>query len=154
MSGLLLERMRFYQEQAEKAAMEQTLGVVRSALHLQLASLIAKNRVEQIPDLINKNPMDLLSEKPGNYAGEFYNLRPSDVVSGHWHFDLQNRNLIYSVSNSAHFHGEQNYPKQVRFCLKLVRNSEFERSGSGLAANEIGGIDGVILTEVVPYTWF
>ncbi|HEY6720193.1 MAG TPA: prepilin-type N-terminal cleavage/methylation domain-containing protein, partial [Burkholderiales bacterium] len=41
-AALLLDRLRFYQEAAEKAAMEYTVGAVKSALQLRVAAMLLR----------------------------------------------------------------------------------------------------------------
>ena len=153
LAGMFIKNSaQFYQEQAEKVAMEQTLGVIRSALHLKMASLIAKNRTAEIPLLAERNPMEWLAEKPKNYMGEYYAPEPEDVVSGHWYFDLRKRYLIYSVQNAAHFRLVSGDLKQIHFQVKLVKNSDVSlKKNKDLEGSEI---EGVVLEPVVPYTWF
>src|SRR6266702_937290 len=54
---LLLERLRFYQEAAEKAAMEYTVGAVKSALQLRAAAMLLKGQGRNIDSLVNVNPV-------------------------------------------------------------------------------------------------
>jgi len=152
LGGLLMNRAQYYQEQAEKAVMEQTLGTLRSALHLQLASLVVKNRVADIPLLAERNPMEWLVEKPKNYLGEYFDPRPEDVVSGHWYFDLRKRYLIYSVHNAAHFRAASSNSNQIQFQVKLVKRLDV--SSEKVRGVESSEIDGVVLEPVGPYTWF
>jgi prepilin-type N-terminal cleavage/methylation domain-containing protein len=150
LGGALLNRVQFYQEQAEKAAMEQTVGVIRSALHLQVAALIAKDKATEIPLLVEQNPMDWLAEKPRNYLGEYYAPKPEDVVSGHWYFDLQLSKLIYLLQNKAHFHTESGISNQIQFQVEIIRNKKVSDKKD---YSEIA-VDGVTLQEVAPYSWF
>jgi prepilin-type N-terminal cleavage/methylation domain-containing protein len=146
--GLLLERALFYQEQAEKAAMEQTLGIVRSALHLQVASLLAKNKTDELPKLVERNPMEWLAEKPKNYAGEYYAPRPGDVTPGNWYFDLHGRSLIYFVKSKNHFTSGEKGFDLIRFRVKTVNTIQGHAHEAGRT------VEGVVLEQVVPYTWF
>jgi prepilin-type N-terminal cleavage/methylation domain-containing protein len=148
LAAVLLNRAQFYQEQAEKAAMEQMLGTLRSALHIQMASLLAKDRVDEIPHLLKQNPMDWLAEQPGNYKGEYFAPKQQDIEPGNWYFDLQSGNLIYSVRNDSHFRVDKGESNQVRFRTRLV-TSPRENTG---ADNK--PIEGARLEPVVPYTWF
>jgi general secretion pathway protein G len=152
LSAALMNRIWFYQEQAEKAAMEQTVGNIRSALALKFADLIVQGKMNEAPDMLNQNPMIYLAQRPGNYAGEYFAPAREDVVSGHWYFDLQNRNLIYSINNKAHFKSEDG--DRIRFQIRLVTASEtpgYQKSEKSLNKNNI---EGVILEQVVPYSWF
>jgi prepilin-type N-terminal cleavage/methylation domain-containing protein len=151
MATILMNRVLFYQKVAEKTATEQTIGIMRSALHLQFASLIARNRVEDTQYLVGQNPMNWLAEKPGNYAGEFFGNAAESVVSGQWYFDLQDRSLVYLVHNHPNFsEATQNRP-QLRYQVKLVLDvKDFPVNGGPIAGKTIAG---VVLEQTVPYSW-
>ncbi|MDB5770506.1 MAG: hypothetical protein JWM42_880 [Burkholderia sp.] len=147
-AGVLLERVLVYREQAEKAAMEHTVGALRSALHLEFASLIAKNRAHELPKLLEQNPMDWLAQKPANYVGEYFAPKPQDITKGSWYFDLRKRNLIYSVQTKTHFKNTQGEQDLIGFQVRLVTRKQGEQ---GQSATDI---EGVVLDPVFSYTWF
>ncbi|HJW54179.1 MAG TPA: type II secretion system protein [Burkholderiaceae bacterium] len=144
----LLNRVQLYQEQAEKVAMEQTVGAIQSALYLQGATLIAKGKVSEMPTLARQNPMAWLAQKPKNYLGEFFAPKPQDVESGYWYFDLQSGNLIYSVRNDAHFRTEKSQRNQILYHVQLITGAQDRDRASD------NTIEGVTLDPVVPYKWF
>jgi prepilin-type N-terminal cleavage/methylation domain-containing protein len=143
LAAVLLNRVIFYQEQAEKAAMEQTVAIIRSALQLQTAARFAKDRAGEIPRLLKQNPMDWLAEKPMNYKGEYYAPKPNDLEPGNWYYDVQSGYLIYSVRNETNFHIDAEEPNQVRFRTRLV---------TSLQDGKV--IEGTTLEPVVSYQWF
>ncbi len=49
--GVLLERALYYQEYAEKTAMESTVKNIRTGLRYKIADLILANRMSDIPSL-------------------------------------------------------------------------------------------------------
>lgn len=149
-SGVLLGRFLLYQEMAEKVAMEQTAGAVRSALTIQLAGLISRGRTEDIPKLVAVNPMDLLTETQKNYVGEFYETSFDDIPPGSWYFDLRHRQLVYVVRNDAHFVPGEDGAKEVRYHVALVYNDWLRPSNGTPSLKEVGG---VTLKEVRPYLW-
>ncbi|CAL62100.1 Conserved hypothetical protein [Herminiimonas arsenicoxydans] len=149
LATVLLNRVRFYQKAAEKTAVEQTVGVLQSALQLRVASLILSNRLGEAADLAQQNPMLWLAQKPNNYAGEYFDQLPEGDVSGRWYFDLKERTLVYFVHNAAK--DEEGALPQLRFKTNLLlAASSFpvaERPVSGKA------IEGVVLEQIVPYVW-
>jgi general secretion pathway protein G len=148
LAAVLLDRMLFYQEQAEKAAMEQMAGTLRSALHLQTASLFAKSRADDIPRLLKQNPMNWLAEKPVNYRGEYFAPKPQDIEPGSWYFDLQSGELVYLVNNDQHFHIDERERNRVRFRTRLVTSIQ------EIGKSDDKTIEGATLDAVVPYKWF
>ncbi len=151
----ILSRALFYQEEAEKVATEQMLGTLRSALHLQIASLLVNGKTNEVTQLIDRNPMDWLAEKPKNYVGEYYTPKPGMVAAGNWYFDLQTKNLIYVVNNQEHLHTAPGEGNKLRFRAKLVTSLSSASASQGQEAKPIdNSVEGVILEPVISYSWF
>jgi type II secretory pathway pseudopilin PulG len=142
-SGVLLKRFVMYQELAERAAMEQTVATIRSALHLQMAGMISRGRVADIPKLAAVNPFQLLAERQKNYAGEFFD--PKGVSPGNWYYDLRTGEVVYLIRNGAHFAADGVAEKAVHFKAKAVYSTAFAG-----ASTEIGGI---AFHETRSYRW-
>jgi type II secretory pathway pseudopilin PulG len=149
---VLLNRLQAYQRMAEKTAMEQTAGAVRSALNLRVASLIAKDRMDRMAELTRQNPMDWLAQKPANYAGEYFGDKAKEsVVPGQWYFDLKDRNLVYLVRNRDGFFRKSAAPVPIRFRVKQVYAAENFPGASGQIAGK--PVEGVVLEQIDPYVW-
>ena len=146
--GILLGRFHTYQEMAEKAAMEQTAGAVRSALAIQAAGLLARGKVDELHKLAGLNPMVLLTDAQKNYIGEFYDVTSGDITRGSWYYDLKRRELVYVVRNGMHFEPDENGNKVVRFKVGLVYNDWQKASNA-----ETLEVAGIVLKEVRPYSW-
>jgi prepilin-type N-terminal cleavage/methylation domain-containing protein len=145
LAAALLNSVLFYQAQAERVAAQQMAGTLRSALHLQVASLIAKGREKEIAGLVEQNPMDWLAEKPGNYSGDFYSPKESIVSVGHWYFDRADKKLIY-LYNHGDF-ASDTVGNKLKFKVKLATMK------SGSVRNVVGAdeeISGVILEQLSP----
>lgn len=115
LAGVLLTRIWFYQEQAEKAAMEQTAGAVQSALVMQYGHLLARGRDAEVKKLVEENPMHWLMQKPQNYAGEYFGMTPAAIAPGNWAFDLKTRELIYVPYRTEYFDPGKDGLKWVRY---------------------------------------
>ncbi|HXU92730.1 MAG TPA: prepilin-type N-terminal cleavage/methylation domain-containing protein, partial [Gallionella sp.] len=113
--GTFLNRMFYYQEQAEKTAMEGVAAALQSALTLQYAQILTRGKPSDVPALAYANPMDWLQKKPNNYAGEFYDPSPASVESGSWVFDLKSRDLVYVLNSANYFNPGKDGKKWVRF---------------------------------------
>lgn len=144
---VLLDRFWRYQEQAEKVAMEQLVGTIKSALSIQVAGLLGKGQVESLPQLAKENPINWLTEKPGNYLGEYFAPTAAQIQAGNWYFDLKDRELVYLPQRTEHFKAGSGARKWIRYKLDLVYN----RGGAPGEAPEVGGI---VLRLTTPYTWF
>jgi prepilin-type N-terminal cleavage/methylation domain-containing protein len=148
----LLNRVQFYQRMAEKTAMEQTAQAIRSALGLRVVSLIAKNRIDKLPELAKQNPMNWLAQRPANYAGEYFGGKAKEsVVAGQWYFDLKDRNLVYLVHNHSDFFVKSAVPVPIRFRTKLVYAAENFPGESGQVTGK--PVEGVVLEQIDPYVW-
>lgn len=151
LAGVLLNRIGRYQRMAEKVAMEQTAGIIQSALNLRVASLIAKNQFEKIDNLVDQNPMSWLAQKPANYVGEYFGDRALEsVVSGQWYFDLKDRNLVYLVHNHPKFTGGNAAPMRIRFRTRLVFEENFPGAGGQVTGKPV---EGVVFEQIDPYVW-
>jgi prepilin-type N-terminal cleavage/methylation domain-containing protein len=147
MATVLLNRIQFYQKLAEKTAVDQTVGIIQSALQLQFASFVVRNRVEDARYLVGQNPMKWLAQKPSNYAGEYFGKIP-DIESGQWYFDLQDRSLVYLVRNGSTV-GLQR--PQTRYRIRLIEGSTDSPVKSRLVDGK--SVEGVVLDQTLVYSW-
>jgi prepilin-type N-terminal cleavage/methylation domain-containing protein len=95
MAGLLLQRLSFYQAEAERAAVEQTVGTMRTALALRQSTLAVRGRERELAALAGTNPVKWLTAPPRQYAGEYYAPDAGMVRNGSWYFDRADKTLAY-----------------------------------------------------------
>lgn len=121
LAGIFLARIPFYQEQAEKAAMEQVAGAVQSALLLRFAALQTRGAAtdKNLQALATDNPVQWLQQKPKNYAGEYFDPTPRSVAPGQWLFDLKSRDLIYLPQHNDYLKAGKDGYKWLRFHVRL-----------------------------------
>ncbi len=121
LAGLFLVRIPLYQEQAEKAAMQQVEGALQSALVLRYGSLMTRGAAgnKELSILATDNPVTWLQKMPPNYMGEYYDPTPRTVAPGNWMFDLKSRELIYVLNQSDNFTPGPDGNKWIRFHVKL-----------------------------------
>jgi len=148
--GLFMNRMMFYQEQAEKTAMVQVVGTIQSALTLQYGEMLTRGKPSDVAALARDNPMNWLQKRPRNYSGEFYDPTPQAVVPGNWMFDLKTRDLIYEVRDSNYFEPGKDGRKWIRF--HVVLNYTASRLPS--LQNAPHELTGIVFEPVEPYSWF
>ena len=146
---VLLDRLALYQEQAEKAAMQQMISNLRSTLRMKIADQLLNGRQDQRA-LVDDNPMDWLIGKPSNYLGERFGPAPGSVPGGHWYFDLRDKTLVYVVAG-RHFVAHSAGRKEVRFQVRPASSIK-PQAGHDIADKQ--NIEGVILALVEPYQWF
>lgn len=149
-SGILLDRFFKYQELAEKAAMEQTAGAIRSALTIQMAGLVTQGRTDAIPALVEVNPFQFVTDRGKSYAGEYFEVMDGDIAPGSWYFDLKRKELVYLVRRGEHFASAAGETKQVRYKVRLVHNEWLAKM---VGKEKKGYVGGVVLEETAPYSW-
>jgi len=145
--GVLLERTSYYQEYAEKTAMESTAENIRTGLRYKVADLMLANRAPEIPSLADENPMNWLGERPPNYLGEL-DSAPADEVKGQWYFDKRNQELVYTVNNRRHFSPSTYRDFSVRYRAMRVSAGAVTDSSPKI------GETWVSLVLVAEYGWF
>lgn len=148
-AGVLLNRLRVYEEAAEKALMEQTAAAIKSALRMRAAAYLISGRDAEIEELRNENPVSWLQERPDNYAGEFYADAYARVRPGSWYFDLGRRDLVYVVNLGAHFVPGPDRRKWVRYHVKIEYDAMPQK---GAAPRKV--LSAVNFAPVRPYKWF
>ncbi len=148
-AGILLNRLRVYEEAAEKAAMQQTAAAIKSALQMRAASYMISGRDNEIENLRNENPVSWLQEHPANYAGEFYADAYARVKPGSWYFDLNRRELIYVINLGDNFKPGPDGRKRVRYRVRIGYEETPLPAG---ATRKV--LSAVTFVPVEPYVWF
>lgn len=143
LAGVLLERMVYYQEIAEKASMEQVAADLRSSVNLRAAELVLENRFADLDELVLKNPFELLAQKPQNYLGVLDGPSPEQVPAGKWYFDKRSKEVVYSIDLGRYFSLDRQGPKRVMWHIVTVPGV----SGPNTA-------QWARLELVSPYRWF
>ncbi|MDD5059317.1 MAG: hypothetical protein PHQ60_15780 [Sideroxydans sp.] len=134
LAGMFMVRIPLYQEQAEKAAMQQVEGALQSALVLRFGTLQARGAASETEiGLLNSgNPMTWLQKIPSNYKGEFFDPAPRSIPPGNWMFDLKSRELIYVVDHGDNFKPGKDGNKWIRFHVKLGYEPKLGQAQSGV----------------------
>lgn len=150
LAGLFMSRIPYYQEQAEKAAMEQVAGALQSALVMHYGALMARGATSEqdLGILASDNPMNWLQQKPKNYAGEYYDPAVGAVSPGNWMFDLKSRELIYVVDHGDYFTPGKDGKKWVRYRIRLLYESA---TGGGAADRK--ELVGTLIEPEESYRW-
>ena len=145
-----VDKLLVLKVEAERTAMAQILGSLRSAMGIQVASHISSDTIEELIESANSNPMDWLSEKPENYIGVLDEPDPADVEIRTWYFDNYNKHLVYRVSSGEYFKSSLNGAKRARFRVNLDYTDVDE---DGEFNQDIDEIHGLTLQSIEPYQW-
>ncbi|MDW7645052.1 MAG: prepilin-type N-terminal cleavage/methylation domain-containing protein [Desulfuromonadales bacterium] len=136
--------------EVERATMEQNIGIMRSAVAMQVAKKIVGDDLDGLGELAESNPMAYLAEQPQNYLGEFQSADPAAIEGGQWYFEKAGNYLVYRVKNTDYFQGGLAGPKRVRFQIDLVYA---DHNGSGRFEPKIDALEGLRLAALEPYQW-
>jgi len=143
LAAIAVERLLFYQELAEKAAMESVLAGTKMGLQIRMAELIIANNQSRVTELETDNPMRWLQEPPGSYGGEYR----APLHGGNWYFASNGRQLVYVPNSSRHLRVADG-AQELRFQVRL-RYAEIEGP-----AGKFKTLSGVAIEPVRPYRWF
>jgi prepilin-type N-terminal cleavage/methylation domain-containing protein len=149
MAGILLNRLRVYEEAAEKATMQQTAAAIKSALQMRVASYMISGRDNEIENLQNENPVGWLQEKPTNYAGEFYADAYARVRPGSWYFDRTRGEFIYVPNLAANLKPAPDGRKWVRYRVRIEHEEVPQKDAPPRKI-----LSAVNFAPIQPYVWF
>jgi type II secretory pathway pseudopilin PulG len=119
LTAVLLNRIQFYQREAELAKVEQVAGILRIALQFKVSEYFVVNQKEAVEKLADQNPMELLESKPPNYLGEYYAPKLETLQKGNWFYDRNSKMLVYLLNNGKSFGTAQS--NLLKFKVKLIR---------------------------------
>lgn len=145
---VLLNRLYYYQEMAEKTVMEMTVMNMRSGLRLRIADLKMQSRMNEMEQLVQENPINWLETLPTNYRGELTGTQQHDLAPGNWYFDTGRQELVYVVQHDRFFEANEDEVKTIHFHVTSTAH-QLGKDGSTLRR-----IEGVALTPVTQYHWF
>jgi prepilin-type N-terminal cleavage/methylation domain-containing protein len=136
------ERFLYWEERAEKAAMESVLAAVKMGLQIRAAELMMSNRPSAVAALQIENPMRWLDQPPSNYAGDM------DVAAkpAYWYYDAKDHELVYSPKSNSYLETGQSASKELRFRVTVLREAN--------AADGGGMLVRVSVLPVREYKWF
>jgi general secretion pathway protein G len=139
-AGVLLNALAFYQELAERTAIDLTLLNMRSGIRQQIADKMIHGREADLEQVVAGNPVDWLAKPPPGYAGELSAGNGAAPRPGEWFFDVERRELGYVPRLRSHLRLRA-AEDSMRWRIRGVRS----RSGQ---------IEDVSLVSVTRYTWF
>jgi len=146
LAGALLSRVDLYQDRAEMAARDNVLGALRSGLNMKVGQLTVTGKSAEMIKLITINPMDLLAQKPANYAGEYYLPQKAKISPGNWYFNRKEFLLVYITRTGATFHASR--LKEFKYRIELIRSMDDARGPKPAETSNSTTIEGVALNEV------
>jgi prepilin-type N-terminal cleavage/methylation domain-containing protein len=145
LTGFAVDRASDNMELAEKAAVETQHLMLRSAMDLQVASLISAGRSADLAGLARRNPVEWLKQAPANYLGPVAGEPAAGGRAGYWYFDTLSAELVYVASRHAHLKPDRAGRYQVRY---QVSTGPADKPGKGAT------FSWPLFSVVEPYQWF
>ena len=145
--AVFLHQVRYYQEQAERSAVQSTVAALQSALAMRAMGILLMGNPDQIGRLEQENPMDWLAQQPSNYAGVFYGQPLERIPGGGWYFDRSGPALVYQVWRTGHFESGGAAKADIHF--RVI--AEYGNLGPGTSAQ---GLKRLRIAPAEPYRWF
>lgn len=148
LAAVLLERVLYVEEYAEKTAMELTIAHMQAGLRGRVGSLLITDQASKIPTLADANPFEWLESEPSNYLGEMEQA-PEEDAKGQWYFDRNRRELVYTANNRLHFTPSVYRDFSVRLRVMPVLAAASVQNDKTASQQ-----DWVALVVVNDYRWF
>ncbi len=145
-ASVLLDRLLYYQELAEKAAMEYTVNVLKLGLQIRIGHLMAQNQVVDFMAVARENPATWLDAPLPGYRGEVVATPNPQMPAGSWYYDRTQRELVYVTALNRYLQTNAQDKSRVHFRVKVVRPD-------GTAARD-SLVLGLQLAAAEPYRWF
>ncbi|MGK5027267.1 type II secretion system protein [Janthinobacterium sp. RB2R34] len=120
LATVLLSRLSFYQEQAERAAVARMIGALRTSLRVQALRLVIDGKRSQLPLLQQQNPLDWLAERQSNDLGELQAPEIDTLPGGNWYFDKADQKLVYLLRVGNIFSAKSIVPLKFKVTLPQV----------------------------------
>ena len=143
---ILLDRLAYYQDFAEKTAVEMTIMNMRSGLRYRVAEMLLHGQEAELPGLASENPVKWLEKRPPQYVGEGNVLHWSDLPPGSWGFDKNRRELIYRVKGRQDFVSAKSDEQGLRLHVRLLKGTPSQSGQERVVGAEL------VLVE--NYRWF
>jgi general secretion pathway protein G len=117
--GIALDRLLRYQELGERAALQQNVAAINSALALRFAAYVVMGTPQRIAEEVGRNPVNLLARPPENYLGEVASADPKSLSRPSWYFDTAAGDLVYLPTRRRYWSGYSGAPDSIRFRVQM-----------------------------------
>lgn len=118
--GIALDRLLRYQELGERAALQQNVAALNTALALRFAAYVVMGAPQRIAEEVGRNPVQLLARPPENYLGEFTSADPQTLSRPCWYFDGAAGDLVYLPARRRYWSGAGGAPDAIRFRVGMT----------------------------------
>ena len=140
LATVALDRFWSLRVAAERAAVQQVVGNIRSALGMEVARYALENRVGELPQLDGSNPMLLLAQTPVGYLGAA-SPDSTDIEDGSWYFDPDKKTLSYHATYTESFDSSPERPARLRWRITLLYRDQNGNQQLDPGVDAIEGLD-------------
>jgi type II secretory pathway pseudopilin PulG len=132
--------------EAERANFLAVLMQLKAGTNMRMMNAIAGGNWHDLQALEGSNPMDLMLETPGIYAGAFEAPPAAGFPGRTWYFDQGAGELVYIANDARNLflqvNGERRQSRELRFRISMKYGGE-------------GGKDweGLVLEPTLPFDW-
>lgn len=151
--AVLVDRLLYYEEYAEKTVTELTITNMRTGLNLRKAEMMMAAALGSPAGVLGDNPMVWLPAPTPNYSGEFAGHAPDEAGDGIWYFDRGARELAYRPNLARHFVPGPDGHAEVRVKVERRQPSPDPTADAAPTANRASW-EGATLVLARPYRWF
>ena len=145
-SSVLLDRLLYYEEAAEKANMEYWVNELKVGLQLRVGHLMAQSKVVDYLAVSRENPMSWLETPAPGYRGEVVATANPQMPPASWYYDRTQRELVYVSGLNRYLQRDAQARPRVHFRVKIVRPEDSTAQDSTVL--------GLQLVPAEPYRWF
>lgn len=135
---------------AEQAAVIHTVGVLQSAIGIQVMERVLRGGLGTVAGMERANPMDYLDPPPANYQRLDGPVPPEQLTPRRWYYEPQEGILLYRVDHGEYLETELGGPPRIRFQLQLRYD---DSNGNGRYDADSESLGGVSLVALEPYGW-
>ncbi len=147
--AVLLPALEREAMRAEQAGFRMVVGQLESVLLVKTAEMVAKDRLGDLKNFVNHNPMNWMKPPPINYIetdsqSDASRMRCHEAEPGYWFFDPVQALLVYKPNYAEGF-GTQTTGDCVVFRLALAY---LDRNGNGVFDETRDRISGLTLKRL------
>ncbi|RZI43051.1 type II secretion system protein [Herbaspirillum sp. HC18] len=151
LAAIMLDRLQYYQEAAEKAKVEYTISAMKSGLRSRMAHMLIEGRSQEYMFLAMDNPINWLESRPANYLGELSEEESDTLRPGSWYYNPATRTLVYAVKFGKYLEPDSVGKKRIRLRVEFKKNFP---TVSSQANDMVHQTDSVALELVEKFKWF
>jgi len=138
---IAVDRLWALRLDAERVAVAQVVGALRSALGIEVARRALEDGLRSLPELEGSNPMALLAQRPEGYAGELTAGPAAQVEGGQWYFDPVAGVLVYRARFSDAFEDARPGSRELRYRVVMIFTDSNGNGAYDSASERINGLD-------------